>query len=233
MNGGWRRFISLSSLSRRKSYQLQLQSCVDKSVLSARIAENYTLNECKSATVDRQLLILDIDETLLFATERPLAREPDFLVGPYLVYKRPHLDKFLAAVSEWFDLAVWTSSGEDYAAGAIEFVVPDPGALKFLWSRQRCTRRFDPELQEEFWIKDLKKVKRLGYPLERLLMVDDSPEKLQRQYGNHIHVAPFVGDGADSELERLVPFLKFISSVENVRSIEKRNWRCFDHQGHA
>ena len=42
-----------------------------------------------------KLLILDLDETLIFATERPLTREADFRVGPYHVYGRPGLADFL------------------------------------------------------------------------------------------------------------------------------------------
>ena len=171
--------------------------------------------------MERPLLILDIDETLLFATEKPLDRPHDFLVGSYRVYKRPNLDKFLSTVNEWFDLAVWTSSGEEYATMVIRQLFLGSNELRFQWSRQRCTRRFDPETREEYWIKDLKKVKKIGFDLDKILMIDDSPEKLQRQYGNHIHVNQFVGDQKDSELEKLLPFLESIRFVSNVRVVEK------------
>jgi Dullard-like phosphatase family protein len=177
--------------------------------------------------LDRQLLILDIDETLVFATEQALTQPHDFIVGPYFVYKRPHVDAFLTAVAEWFDLAVWTSSTEPYAAQVVHELFPATERLAFLWARSWCTRRYDPEFQEEFWLKDLKKVKRLGRSLQRTIMIDDSPEKLQRQYGNHIYVRPFVGDPADSELQQILPYLQFLRSVENVRQIEKRNWRSY------
>jgi Dullard-like phosphatase family protein len=183
--------------------------------------------DSESPPLDRQLLILDIDETLVFATEQALAQPHDFIVGPYFVYKRPHVDAFLTAVAEWFDLAVWTSSTEPYAAQVVRDLIPAPERLTFLWARSRCTRRYDPEFQEEYWLKDLKKVKRLGYSLERTIMIDDSPEKVQRQYGNHIHIRPFVGDASDAELQQLLPYLQFLRSVENVRQTEKRNWRSY------
>ena len=47
----------------------------------------------------------------------------------------------------------------------------------FVWSRTRCTPRFDYERWEKLYLKDLKKVKRRGYDLDRVLIVDDSPEK--------------------------------------------------------
>ena len=177
--------------------------------------------------MNRHLLILDIDETLLFATEKPLAHLPDYVVGPYSVYKRPYVDDFLQAVAGVFDLAIWTSSGEDYAARVIRPLFPNSNVLKFVWSRDRCTRRFNHESQEDYWVKDLKKAVRAGFPIEQILVVDDSPEKLQRHYGNHVRVSPFTGGVHDKELLQLVPFLRYMSTVQNVRVIEKRNWRSF------
>jgi NLI interacting factor-like phosphatase len=45
------------------------------------------------------LLILDLDETLIYATEEPLQRVPDFIIGPYAVYRRPYLTEFLTSCS--------------------------------------------------------------------------------------------------------------------------------------
>jgi TFIIF-interacting CTD phosphatase-like protein len=182
--------------------------------------------------MNRQLLILDIDETLLHAAEQPLSAPPDYRVGPYHVYKRPHVDRFLRVADSLFDIAVWTSSGEDYAVGAIAPLWDGISPPKFVWSRQRCTRKCDHEKQVEHWVKDLKKVARLGYPLERVLVIDDSPEKLQRHFGNLIRISPFEGDPSDTDLARAIPFLHDLSKVENVRTVEKRGWRQ-KYSGHA
>jgi RNA polymerase II subunit A small phosphatase-like protein len=74
-------------------------------------------------------------------------------------------------------------------------------------------------------VKDLKKVRRSGYRLERVLIVDDSPSVLQRSYGNVIPVRPFTGSADDAELDNLLPHLDKLSQLENVRAAEKRNWR--------
>ena len=58
-------------------------------------------------------------------------------------------------------------------------------------SRERCIQRFSGESQELDYVKDLKKVSRKGYHLDRVLIVDDSPEKLERNYGNAIYTWPF------------------------------------------
>src|SRR5262245_9389016 len=57
----------------------------------------------------QHLVILDLDETLVYGAERPLDRIHDFQVGPYLVDKRPFLTEFLFTVFEWFEVAVWST----------------------------------------------------------------------------------------------------------------------------
>jgi TFIIF-interacting CTD phosphatase-like protein len=175
--------------------------------------------------MEKHLLLLDIDETLIYAAESPLSRPDDFRVGQYWVYLRPYLHEFLDVVFEWFDVAIWTSAGSSYAECIVERIITNPERLKFVWASERCTQRFDPEIHNQYWIKDFKKLKRAGYDLDRVIVIDDSPEKHQRNYGNLVHVVPFMGDLADSELQLLVPYLRLLKTKENCRAIEKRNWR--------
>ncbi|WP_034345678.1 HAD family hydrolase [Deinococcus misasensis] len=169
------------------------------------------------------LLILDLDETLMHASQG-LQGEPDFNMWDYQVKVRPHLQRFLEVAFEHFDVAVWSSSSADYAALAVEHLFPEPAKLKFLWARERCTYCWDAEVQDFVWAKRLYKVKRLGYGLERVLVIDDSPEKFRTAYGNLIRVSPFYGDPHDQELIRLACYLEKITNVQNVRKVEKRHW---------
>lgn len=177
------------------------------------------------------LLILDIDETLIHARAQPLDRGHDFKVGHYFVYCRPHLDHFLETVGNSFELAVWTTAGSIYAETVVAEL--DLADLAFLWTRDRCAHAMDPETREPIFIKDLKKVKRRGYDLDRVLMVDDSPEKLARNYGNLIRVKAFEGDPADDDLRRLARYLPTLVECANVRSIEKRYWRTNEQHRNA
>lgn len=174
----------------------------------------------------KPLLILDLDETLIRATEEPLDYPCDFILAAYAVYKRPFLNEFLDTVLEWFDVAVW-SSAPSYVQGVTERLFMNLGTLRFAWSNERCTRRYDPELLEEYWVKDLRKVRRAGYALERVVVLDDTPAKLERHYGNHLRLRPFMGERDDRELQLVLPFLKWLRTVENVRLVEKRAWRTF------
>lgn len=172
-----------------------------------------------------KLLILDLDETLIHATEGGLERDPDFDVGPYSVYKRPGLDAFIAAVRPHFQLAVWTSSTRLYAEPVVASLFPPDLTLAFVWSRERCTMRFHPEHHDWEWAKNLGKLKRRGYRLEQVLMVDDTPAKLARHYGNLVRVRPFLGDLADRDLVQLGEYLPTLAAAPDVRKIEKRFWR--------
>jgi RNA polymerase II subunit A small phosphatase-like protein len=176
----------------------------------------------------RHLVILDLDETLVYATNElnAIERPCDFSVFDYAVWKRPYLSLFLMRLFEWFDVAVWTASDTRYAQAIVPHVFPEPEQLQFVWARTRCTQRFNREQNAFYWIKNLNKVKRvLRRPLSQMVMIDDSAEKLERHYGNLLTVTPFFGDAHDTELRDLVPYLAQLRSAENIRSIEKRNWR--------
>jgi RNA polymerase II subunit A small phosphatase-like protein len=57
------------------------------------------------------------------------------------------------------------------------------------------------------------------------LIVDDTPHKSRQNYGNVIYPREYLGDAADDELPQLLRYLLQLKDAENVRTIEKRNWR--------
>ncbi|MDY6939695.1 MAG: HAD family hydrolase [Cyanobacteriota bacterium] len=173
----------------------------------------------------RKLLILDIDETLLHSTKTPLNYSTDFKIKYYHVYLRPNLNSFLEYCLQNFEVAVWTASSREYADRIVDRIFPKSSDLAFIWSRERSTVRVDWQTGEYDVIKDLKKVKRQGYSLEKILFVDDRPKNLVRQYSNLIRVNPFLGDRDDVEFRLLMPYLSTFLEIDNVRPIEKRNWQ--------
>lgn len=179
-----------------------------------------------------KLLILDLDETLIYSTEIPLARQPDFSVEPYHVYKRPHLDTFIATCFDWFNVAVWTSSGSEYAAEIVAAIFPNPQDLEFIWTSERCSFTYnhnydliDGHYPTYYSRKVLKKVKRRGYRLESIIAIDDTPKKWENSYGNLVRVNPFEGDESDRELIHLTKYLDILKNEQNIRTIEKRGWQ--------
>ncbi len=184
---------------------------------------------------ERTLLILDLDETLIHARETPLARQADFIVYDYHVYRRPHLAEFLARCALDYELAVWSSASDAYVAAVVARIFLDPERLHFVWGRSRATlRRMSPSYDDAafhdpwdhlHYVKPLSKVRRAGWNLDRVLIVDDTPAKCIRNYGNAIYPRPYEGEVEDDELKHLGEYLKSLKDVTNVRSIEKRRWR--------
>lgn len=175
------------------------------------------------------LLVLDLDETLIHATATPAPRQPDFTLalddGEYGVFRRPFLDEFLAfAFSEFADVAFWTTATDDYARAVVDQILPAHLDPLFVWSRRRCTHRSDPDTRAMCWLKDIRKLRRWGYPKARILFVDDNAEVIQRSYGNHVPMVEYRGAADDDELSRLIPFLGRLVRSEDVRRPEKRFW---------
>jgi RNA polymerase II subunit A small phosphatase-like protein len=182
----------------------------------------------------RNLLVLDVDETLIHGCETPLNREADFRVQQFHIYLRPHLTEFLNSCSKWYELGVWSSASDGYVDQIVNEIFPNPDALKFVWGASKTTtKRTFPEDYERFGTslgeyhnqKRLQKLKRFGWPLERILIVDDSPEKSATNYGNAIYPAPFFGQEDDIELTYLASYLETLRNCGNYRKVEKRHWR--------
>lgn len=184
----------------------------------------------------KTLLILDLDETLIHATKNPLEQKEAFRVFNFYVYLRPFLKEFLEGIREDFLVAVWSSASDDYVAKIVAHVFPQGYPLEFVWGRKRCTYRskrysedFGRYLEDYetpyFYLKRLQKLKRKEFQLERILIVDDSPEKALCNYGNAIYPKEFTGDVGDDELLYLLKYLKTLKDINNVRAIEKRGWR--------
>jgi RNA polymerase II subunit A small phosphatase-like protein len=186
---------------------------------------------------DKILLILDLDETLVHATSKKLERNPDFVIFDYNIYCRPYLESFLSEMNKYFKLAVWSSASDDYVEKVTESIFPKNIDLEFVWGRSRCTPKRLLQIDaygnyEDFYsshynyIKPLKKLKRKGFQLEKILIIDDTPHKSRDNYGNAIYPNEFLGDLKDDELQKLSKYLISIKDEKNVRNIEKRRWKA-------
>lgn len=178
-----------------------------------------------TATLQRQLIVLDLDETLIFATETPTERTAEFRAGRYHVYRRPYLAPFLDFCFARFTVGVWTTASPTFAARVVEQCFPNHDALQFVWASDRCTRAYNAETTAWEWRKPLVKLTRRGWSREAVIAVDDTPSKWAKSHGNLVAVRPWFGDTADDELARLMPYLTYLQTVPNVRTIEKRGWQ--------
>ncbi|MEO0790655.1 MAG: HAD family hydrolase, partial [Bacteroidota bacterium] len=103
---------------------------------------------------EKILLILDVDETLIHATEKELSQKVDFKIFNYNVYKRPFLDEFLEEVKSNFLLAIWSSASDDYVEEITKRIIPKEIKLEFVWGRSRCTYRRNLRIDEYGYYDD-------------------------------------------------------------------------------
>lgn len=182
----------------------------------------------------KKLLILDLDETLVHASEMHLGRDPDFTVFDYFVYRRPYLSEFLRFCDANFAVGIWSSAGDEYVHAVVREIFPDPPKLLMMWGVSRTTIRRTTSgthdrsglpLPDFHYLKRIQKLKRYGWSLDAMLIVDDSPEKCMANFGNAIHPTPFCGNVDDDELKFLAGYLLSLKDSDRIRRIEKRGWR--------
>jgi RNA polymerase II subunit A small phosphatase-like protein len=178
---------------------------------------------------EKMLLIFDLDETLVHATKNLIRSDYDFQVFEYFVYKRPYLAEFLHICNQHFQLAVWSSAGEEYVKAIVAHIFPKEIELAFIWSANRCTPKYFPEHDNSLiYTKPLKKAKKYGFSLNRMLILDNTPQKVMQNYGNAIYPKSYRGEGEDNDLNLLANYLISLKDAENVRKIEKRFWKKQD-----
>ena len=175
---------------------------------------------------DLPLLVLDLDETIIYSTDEVISGLQVFRSSGYHVHARPHLTPFLNSVALHYRVAVWTAASMPYAIDIVRETFPKDLTPAFIWAYERCTLKRD--FDEDAWIatKPLVKIKRSrGIPLERILIVEDDPLKVRCNYGNAVYVKPFQGNPSDNELKHLTEYLRELATEDDFRRVEKRGWR--------
>lgn len=182
----------------------------------------------------KPLLILDIDETLIHTDTAPLEYEKhldfdfkfkgDSSKSLYYTKKRPYLDEFLKFAFEKFDVAIWTAAGSEYAEEILKGIGLDKSKLEFFYTQENCTIKVTPGYTKYYGVKNLTKLRKKGYDLNKVLIVDDVQETAVNNYGNLIKIKPFTDDPDDIELLKLISYLQKIKDEPNYRRIEKRGW---------
>jgi hypothetical protein len=179
------------------------------------------------------LVILDLDHTLFYSSWDPLDRPADFRIGRYHTYKRPGVEAFLRQIASdsRFTMAVWTGHSEDYIATGVMNLSIQKDSLLALFSRDHCDCiRVRPEMgigKDERYIKDLRVLERVtGWPVERMIAIDNDPGYYMRQRSNLLAVEPYYGtrERQKEVFPALLHELARLHAFPNVRKVEKRHW---------
>jgi len=168
---------------------------------------------CGNDDRDKKCLVLDLDETLVHSSFKPIPN-PDYVIPVEIegqihhvyVLKRPGVDAFLERAGALFEIVVFTASLAKYADPLLT-LLDTHKVIKHRLFRESCT------CHEGNYVKDLDI---LGRPIERTIIVDNSPMSYLFQPENAIGVSSFIDDLNDRELYYCLPFLESIVSVDNV-----------------
>ncbi|KAJ7507747.1 NLI interacting factor-like phosphatase-domain-containing protein [Mycena galericulata] len=181
-------------------------------------------------------LVLDLDETLIHSTSRPLlsgnsstgflglgtfsrnkgsGHMVEVVLGGnstlYHVYKRPFVDFFLRTVSGWYTLVIFTASMQEYADPVIDWLDAGRGILAHRLFRDSCT-----QLPNGSYTKDLSVV---DPDLSRVCLIDNSPISYRVNEANGIPIEGWTHDPSDEALLDLLPVLDSLRFTSDVRRV--------------
>ncbi|UPR04029.1 Dullard-like phosphatase [Chloropicon primus] len=179
---------------------------------------------------NKKTLVLDLDETLVHSSlENELPCDGmeeqlkyDFTFPVHLgderydvyVYVRPGALEFLEKMQELYEVVIFTASQKMYAEKLLNILDPQRRFIRHRLFRDSCV------LVEGNYLKDLSII---GRDLKDTIIVDNSPQAFAFQLSNGIPIESWFDDQQDRELLKLIPFLKKLTKVEDVRpSIVKR-----------
>ncbi|GAA6012518.1 hypothetical protein JCM10207_009027 [Rhodosporidiobolus poonsookiae] len=131
--------------------------------------------------------------------------------------KRPGLDYFLAYMSQFYEIVLFTDMPSYLAAPIVEKI--DPYGAYIPWKLFKEATRY----KNGQHVKDLSYLNR---PLERTIILDTDASRFQLQPENGIALEPWTGSSSDAnakELIALIPFLEALAvkGVKDVRPVIK------------
>lgn len=167
-----------------------------------------------ASTRHRKCLVLDLDETLVHSSFKPIS-DADFTLTIELdgashavfVRKRPGVDYFLRYVAQRFEVVVFTASLAKYADPLLDKLDPERSLISARLFRESCVQHYGN------YVKDLT---HLGRPLEHVLIVDNSPFSYLFQPQNAVPCASWFHDTTDLQLYEMLPFLDRVADAPNA-----------------
>ena len=170
---------------------------------------------------EKKLLILDLDETLVHTSFQPIfinniIIEPDITLKIlfdnkyYNLYVliRPYVYEFLREMSKIFIIYIFTASIKEYANPLLNELDKNNVITKRLY-RENCTLT-----KEGKYVKNLNNFK---CNLKDIILLDNNPISYSFNKNNGIPIKTWHNDKNDKELLKMINFLKFLSTVNDVR----------------
>ncbi|GJE97734.1 NIF-domain-containing protein [Phanerochaete sordida] len=169
-----------------------------------------------SKYLGRKCLVLDLDETLVHSSLKPVPA-PDYIVPVeiennwhnFYVLKRPGVDSFLRKMGEMYEVVVFTASLSKYADPVLDKLDPGRTVAHRLFRESCFNHRGN-------YVKDLSQ---LGRPVGDTIILDNSPASYIFHPHNAVPVSSWFNDPHDTELTDLCPFLEDLTNAQDVRGV--------------
>ena len=161
-------------------------------------------------------VVLDIDKTLIFPsfsskTPYDFTLEVETGKGKETVFitKRPNLDYFLAKLSAFAEVSIFTAANTNYAKQIIDVLDPEKKIFSHYFFVDSCVVP-----RPNIYVKDLSVV---GTDLSRTVLVDDSFMSFGGKFDNAIKVIPYNGSKKDIELNGVLNILIKLEKMKDIR----------------
>jgi len=174
----------------------------------------------------KKTLVFDMDETLIHCNES--LDMPADVILPIIfpngevveagINIRPYAIEILRELSQYFEIMVFTASHSCYANVVLDYLDPHEEFIHHRLFRESCIVS-----EEGLHVKDLRVIGNRN--LQDIILVDNAAYSFGFQLENGIPIIPFYDNKADQELRNLIPYLKFLSSVKDLREINKQTFK--------
>lgn len=157
------------------------------------------------------------------------------------VWFRPGLLKFLASVSQRYEIVIFSAGNKRYVKAVIQMVDPDKKYISCIMASDKVSfynirRKRSRGLSEKAGVAAVKNISGFfegDHPRhqERVVCVDDRASSFVKHLRNVVSVHPFFGDVNDKEIEELSKFLMHLTNVADVREEIKKRCNLPAHVG--
>jgi len=175
-----------------------------------------------SSSPPKKTLILDLDETLLFSSQKrcifllfiqsnlklldEMNKNGNLEKARFHIQIRPYLQDFIESLANLYEIVVYTSGVKEYAEAVVKKInSASKNAIKYVLHRKHCIRSGD------IMIKDIRILKNRSP--ENIVILDNTVLSHTQQLENIIYIPAFVGQENDKELKIIKEFLIKLSSV--------------------
>jgi Dullard-like phosphatase family protein len=173
----------------------------------------------------KKTVIFDLDETLVHCCEDE--RDDPGIVLPVrfptgetvevAICVRPYALECLRQVSRSYEVIVFTASHQCYADAVLDYLDADREIIHHRFYRQHCV------FMDGVYIKDLRIF--ANRKIKDMIIVDNFAHSFAYQLDNGIPIISWVDYEHDIELHGLIYYLRKLVGVEDVREMNKKNFR--------